>query len=486
MPSESAVFVRRIKLLPDKEEARTLDGQSRKCCWLYNCLKEKADSLRQEYVRHQSNDVARTLYSKRGLRNLVPGIKKTNSFLNLVYSSPLKNTALRLSKSIGAYQASAKGQRPGPRIAWPQFHKWKQEWFSLEYDEPNKGFRFRDGTLELSLGKDANKKQLKLVVPLSESAPELKKARNLRVVKEGTDYWAVVTIKRALPKPKPIVKAVALDPNIKNFAYGVGTEGRAFCIANAPGLKALDLRIDNIKQHRDNCKRKSILMEVPHENGHVTRYWRPSRRWHRYDMALKRAEQKRRDQSKHFLFCAANKLCREYDLIGIGDFAPEQHDTGLGKKANRQIKNRSLLGRFKPILLWVALRSGKTAMVYDETGTTRTCNICHTIVEGGIPPHIRTWTCKRCHTTHDRDENAAQNGLERILRARNLNLPRSGPVTSRCDWRFQPQGWCEVPQGDANVNQIRCSELTEQFGEVSVTDMNSNGMIATGPMLAQI
>ena len=263
-------------------------------------------------------------------------------------------------------------------------------------------------------------------IPLAERVPGLDTARNLRIVKEGQTYFAVVTLRRSMPEPKPIRKAVALDPNHKNFAYGVGTDGKAVEIQNLGGLRETDKRIDKLKSRRDRRQRRSRLVEVVRQDQSVGRHWEPSRRWNRINQALKRAEQKRRDQTKHFLFSGSNKLCKNYDLIGVGDYAPAQGDAGLGKKANRAMQNRSLLGRFKSILLWVARRSGKSAEVFDETRTTRTCSEpdCGHIVQGGIQPNIREWTCVQCGTTHIRDENAAKNILVRMLRIRSLT-PRT-------------------------------------------------------------
>ena len=389
-----AFFVRRIPLQNTDDDARILDGQSKICAWAFNQLKSLADDLRAGYARLKAArqfeperrhpeleasaaEIGQVLYTRRGLRNLLPAMKTEHPFLKSVHSSPLKNAALRLSLAIQACQNSRNGRRQGPEVQWPRFHRWGRDWFSLEYDEPGKGFSFADGRLHLSLGANVDGKRLALEIPLGETVPGLEAARNLRIVKEGQTYFAVVTLQRPMPATKPIRKVVALDPN-------------------------------------------------------------------------------------HFLFSIANKLCKNYDLIGVGDYAPAQGDAGFGKKTNRAIQNRSLLGRFKAILLWVARRSGKVAEVFDETGTTRTCSEpdCGHVVQGGIPPSIREWTCLQCGTRHIRDENAAKNGLARILSTRSLHLPCSGPVQGRCDWRFHPSGWREVPKGSANANQTGCPDST--------------------------
>ncbi len=76
-------------------------------------------------------------------------------------------------------------------------------------------------------------------------------------------------------------------------------------------------------------------------------------------------------------------------------------------KMRRAMNNRSLIGRFKEILSWVAIKSGKTFLEYDKKNTTRTCHRCDHIITDGISPAIREWQCSKCLTHHNRDENAA-------------------------------------------------------------------------------
>ena len=59
------------------------------------------------------NEARKTLYSAYGLRNLVPGMKEIHPYLKSVHSSPLKNTALRLTAAIHAYDDSCKGNEKG-------------------------------------------------------------------------------------------------------------------------------------------------------------------------------------------------------------------------------------------------------------------------------------------------------------------------------------------------------------------------------------
>ena len=86
--------------------ANELDGQSRICNWLYNHLLEKSQELKREFIQSGSAEASKTLYTKRGLRNVLPQLKQEHPFLKVVHSSPLKNTALRSSDAIQTHQKS--------------------------------------------------------------------------------------------------------------------------------------------------------------------------------------------------------------------------------------------------------------------------------------------------------------------------------------------------------------------------------------------
>lgn len=439
----------RIRLEVDPNTIWQLDGQSRICNWLYNHLLEEANGLRQAYRQTQDEATGLTLYTRNGLRDLIPELKVERPFLKAVHSSPLKNAARRLSKAVQDYQKSRKGKRKGPKMEWPKFRSWKAKWFSLEYDEPWKGYRLDGQTLTLQFGADPTGKRHTWTGRLTEALPDGLRAsvKTLRMVKQAGAYYVVFTLESepvpaCSPRPQ---KVIALDPNHKNFAYGVGTDGQAIEIENMPGLKALDARIDELKARRDQCARKSVKVTRP--DGSF--YYKPSRRWEHFNDLLDKAYQKRRDQTKTYLFTVSNQLCKRYDVIGVGDYAPQGGGCTSGMR--RAMNNRSLIGRFKPVMEWTATRSGKVYVKYDETGTTRTCHVpeCRYVVEGGIPLDVREWTCPKCQAHHLRDENAAQNGLDK-LREQNV-LPRSGhtpvTITARWAWQVSPRGVLVTPRG---------------------------------------
>ena len=465
----------KLKLHPNPDVAGILDSQSRICNWLYNHLLEKANDLRATYRETQDPMVVTVLYTKRGLRNQVPKVKLQHPFLKSVHSSPLKNTALRLTDSIQAYQKSNKGKRLGKCSGWPSFRSWQRQWFSLLYDEPNKGFKIKGEQLGLSLGKNEEGKRHHVDILIQDAhLLQGQLVRNLRIVKQNKIFYAVFTIESALPETKAVRNIIALDPNHKNLSYGVNNHGIALEIESPWWLKKMDKRIDELRGRRDRCKRKARQMQVLDAQGRPTdkTYWCSSKRYQKFSQVLERIYAKRQEQTKSYCYTIANKLVREHDLVVIGDYVP--NGGGITPKMRRAMNNRSLIGRFKDTLSWVALKSGKTYDEFNEKGTTRTCHLCQHVVVEGIAPNIRQWTCMNCHTSHLRDENAAINGMYKFLREFELKsgghplpVPSSGLVVKqRWAWRVKPSGIVTILRGQDCATSTSAKKLNRTRGSV--------------------
>lgn len=460
LPASKAV---KLELEAEESAFNSLDAQSRICNWLYNHLLDFANGVKNKAIETGVFDQAKTVYTKRGLRNELPDLKEAYPFLKLVYSSPLKNAALRLSSAIREHQKGKKGKRKN-LVGWPRFRSWKTKWFSLLYDEPNKGYVVESNTLTLSLGVDKEGSRLTASFTLKEAC-QLKgyDVRNLRISKENGKYYAIFTVQMIVPEKKIIKSIIALDPNHKNFAYGVDGEQNAIEIEAPYWLKSYDKKFDELKSKRDRCKRKAKRCDVLDQDGKPTgkEYYQPSRRWMRLHKIYERELHRCREQKKTYMFTVAHRLCRDYDCIGIGDYAPQGN--GLTTKMRRAMNNRSLIGQFKDVLSWTAIKSGKTFLQFDETGTTRTCHACDYIVPGGLCPSIREWECPGCKVLHIRDENAGVNGHRKILRdfqkieeAKVSSVPGSGLVSikKRCVWRVLPSGVATLRGGTtANKSQ---------------------------------
>jgi putative transposase len=120
-------YARKVRLEVDETTAGYLDSQSKICNWLWNKLKDEVDArmtalsvVREDGVRSaaETKRLLGEVYSEIGLRNLVPGLKQMHPFLRCVYSSPLKNVALRMARAIKAHRTTKKKSREVGRNRW--------------------------------------------------------------------------------------------------------------------------------------------------------------------------------------------------------------------------------------------------------------------------------------------------------------------------------------------------------------------------------
>src|SRR5574344_443611 len=141
------IYSIKTELMLSKENERVLDGQSKILNYVYN---ELLAEVNQEYNDKGKDAI---LLKKYNLRNRIPQMKKEKPFLQTLHSSPLKNAALRLKQSFMNFFKV-------PTTGHPKFSSWKNNWFSLYYDEPNKGIHIDNNHIKISLGKDINGKRL--------------------------------------------------------------------------------------------------------------------------------------------------------------------------------------------------------------------------------------------------------------------------------------------------------------------------------------
>ena len=420
----------KLRLGLDSETQSRLDGQSRIASWLWNELLDQANLVRNRvWVNNKTNQEVDLqdiyfLYGQHNLRDYMVSLKETKPFLRSLYSSVTKNTALRLSRAIrDTRHPEVSGRKK--RLGWPKFNKWGRDWFSLEYDEPSKGYRLVAGGLELSLGSDKDGQRLKLFLAFKEARPDFVKpqsVRALRIVKEHGQYFAILTVKRSLVAQKPLpaqVKAMAFDPGHINPLTGYNQEGQVFKVERPDFLKTIDQRIDETKSKRDHCQRRvkriytySSLADDSIPADQKKYYWLASRRWRYYDLKLQKLYIQRQEQLKTWSMTWANYFYKSYDLCAMGNYSPD--GSGLNRGMRRSMNNQSAIGALRKALTWTAERSGKRFLSFDEYQTTKTCAGCGFILDKSPEPEIRTWTCPNCQSMNDRDGNAAQNGYQQI------------------------------------------------------------------------
>ncbi|MFD2703179.1 IS200/IS605 family element RNA-guided endonuclease TnpB [Paenibacillus shunpengii] len=129
--------------------------------------------------------------------------------------------------------------------------------------------------------------------------------------------------------------------------------------------------------------------------------------WHKAKMNVARIYEKIANIRQNFLQQLTTKLIRENQTISIEslDVVNMLKNTKLAKSIAD-----SSWGEFERQLTYKAKWYGRTLKFADTFApTSQTCHVC-----GYVNPKIkllsiREWSCPSCKTSHDRDDNAAQN-----------------------------------------------------------------------------
>ena len=387
----------------DKSSINILEQSSSLCNKLYNMLLE-------ECINDYKNNNEKKLLHNRNLRNYVVCIKKDYPFFYKVHSSPLKNVAFRLKE---AYEHFFDGS------GYPKFRSNRVKWFSLLYDEPNKGVKITGNKIKISSGYELSENNKKnRLYSYGVLAENIKDGiiKTYRITKEKEKYYLIVTLELPDVEKTSNERFISIDPNHKNFFVGIDCYGKSVEFENLFQIKYFDKEIDKVKSKRDKCVKKSI--ECINEYG--TKYYKPSLRWSKLNKALNNLYHKRESQIKDALYKISHQLCDNYDVIAFGDYTPTIKNSPE-KNMHRSMLNQTQIGKFRQILKHVCEKRGKKFILVNETNTTKECFNCGDLKHK--EPEVRVYTCQCCGKTYYRDINSAINIGKKV----NL-LPSSGYI----------------------------------------------------------
>ncbi len=144
--------------------------------------------------------------------------------------------------------------------------------------------------------------------------------------------------------------------------------------------------------------------------GHTRR----ARRLHR------RAARQRADRLHKF----SRALVNEYQNIYVGDVSSVQL---AGTRMAKAVLDSSW-GLLRAQLQYKGQQAGRRVQIVNETYTSRACSACGALSgpAGVNGLRVRSWRCRECGVTHDRDVNAAKNILTagRLLPSVSGNEPK--------------------------------------------------------------
>lgn len=148
-------------------------------------------------------------------------------------------------------------------------------------------------------------------------------------------------------------------------------------------------------------------------------------------LLVAKAHSKTSNARKDYLHKLSTRLVNENQVIAVEDL----HVKGMMKNHNlAKAIGDAGWGSFTQMLEYKAARQGKGYIEVNRFfASSKTCSCClHQATS--MPLEIRTWTCDKCGTRHDRDINAAQNirdEAQRMIAAGAAATASGGTVSQR-------------------------------------------------------
>lgn len=149
---------------------------------------------------------------------------------------------------------------------------------------------------------------------------------------------------------------------------------------------------------------KASLNELRAAHRAVSRCQKGSNNRKRAIRNLERVYQRISNRRRDWFFKLAKQLVSEYAIICIENLNLE----GMKRLWGRKVSDLSF-AEFVSILEWVASNAGSTVVKIDRWApSSKACHVCGAI-NTSLALKQRSWECECCHTTLDRDTNAAIN-----------------------------------------------------------------------------
>ncbi|MGB6169214.1 MAG: RNA-guided endonuclease TnpB family protein [Geitlerinemataceae cyanobacterium] len=291
------------------------------------------------------------------------------SFLNEVSCVPLQQGLRHLQKAFANFWAG--------RAKYPTFKK-KRNGGSAEFTKS--AFKFKDG--QIFVAKSAEP----LPIVWSRNLPEGAEPSTITVKLSPAGRWTVSLLVDVEIEPLPeSPNSVGIDLGITSWvALSTGEK-----VANPKGFKA--------KRRKLRKAQKSLSRKVKGSNN-------------RYKARLKVAKVHAEisDARKDFLHKLTTRLVRENQTIAVEDLAVK--NMVKNRKLSQVISDASW-GELVRQLEYKCDWYGRNFVKIDRWfPSSKRCGHCGHVVDK-LPLTIRSWTCPKCETEHDRDVNAAKNIL---------------------------------------------------------------------------
>jgi len=372
----------KIRIYPNNSQAQSLAKAFGCVRWLWN------NSLNETQTVYRETGKGLGQFA---LNNRLPGLKAEYEWLAETHSQVLQSANLHLSRAfINFFER---------RASYPKF-KSKHGRQSIQYPQGVKVIEKR-----------------KLYLPkIGHVKATVHRALNgaIRTVTVTLDadskYYASILTDDAVAMPD-----VSLDGKIIGVDVGLTD-----LVVTSEGSKFANPR--HVRKAQANLKRKQQKL---------SKKLKGSKSRNRARILIARAHAHAANARKDYLHKLSKRIIDENQVIAVEDL----NIKGMMKNPNlsRAIGDAGW-GMFASMLKYKAAKQGKGYIEVNRFfPSSKTCSCClHS--QASMPLSVRTWTCDRCGTKHDRDVNAAINirdEASRMIMAGTAMTASRGKVSQR-------------------------------------------------------
>jgi putative transposase len=346
-------------------------------------------------------EIKKGWYDKRGiniskgeLQKQITDIRKDFTWIREVQIHTLQDVTDRLFRAYDNFFRRIKSRKSGgkkEKAGYPKFAH-KRSFCSFGFKGNEAKLHANTNTITLpKIGKVKYRKGKKCRGKYRVIEGEIV---HTRIIKKADGWYASITTElpvKNLPAPTPVNEYVANDLGLIHL------------IVDSNGYK-----IKTPKYYRENERELAILQRA------ASRKKKGGKNREKAQQKLARQHKVIADSRKDFSHKFTSTMVNESQVIGFEDL----NIRGMVK--NHHLSKSILDAGWGMSMNMVKYKSewyGRTMIKINRFyASSKTCSCCG-YVTGELPLNIRTWTCPKCGTVHDRDENASTNLKHETIKA---------------------------------------------------------------------
>ncbi|MBE6493499.1 MAG: transposase [Methanosphaera stadtmanae] len=203
-------------------------------------------------------------------------------------------------------------------------------------------------------------------------------------------YYVSITIKTTKTPLKKTQKAIGIDLGIKDL------------IITSTGQKIPNLALDTKYHKKLKKERKKLYKKQKH-----------SKNWEKQRIKISKIHKHIHNKKIDYYHKITKKLVTDYDIIAVETLNIKKmiREPSFSKKI-QEAAWAEIIRQLEYKCEWYGKQLIKINPYYPSS---KLCSVCG-YKYNNLQLNEREWTCPKCHTTHDRDINAAKNILNEALR----------------------------------------------------------------------